>query len=170
MTNKIILMFTLMLVCGFSSAAFAGEPRMLQTYGDWDAYVFEESDSKVCYMAAKPAKHEGKYKSRGDIHALITHRPAEGTKNVFSYIAGYSYKPASDAVIDIDGQKFTLFTKDDTAWALKPETDEQIAKAIRDGKTMIVTGTSSKGTATKDTYKLVGSSDAYNRISKECGN
>src|SRR5262245_9622160 len=123
MKNKNFLIFGLVIVCGLSAQALAAEPRLLQTYGDWDAYAFEEGNSKVCYMAAKPKKDEGNYKSRGDIHALITHRPGEGTRNVFSYISGYSYKPATDASIDIDGKKFVLFTKDDTAWALNSETD-----------------------------------------------
>ncbi len=150
-----------------SSAAFAAEPRLLQSYGKWDAYSYQEGNNKVCYMAAIPEKTEGA-KVRGDVHVLITHRPSDGTRNVFSYIAGYPYKPATDATLDIDGKKFILFTKDEMAWALNSETDVEITQAIRSGTKMIVTGTSTKGTKTKDTYSLAGSSGAYERISKEC--
>jgi hypothetical protein len=169
MVNKIFLILALAVFCTFSAQVFAGEPRLLKAYGDWEAYFFEEGGSKVCYMAAKPKKNEGEYKARGDIHALITHRPGEGSRNVFSYIAGYSYKPASDATIEIDGQKFVLFTKDDTAWAVDAEDDDKIAAAIRSGTNMTISGVSSRGTKTKDTYSLSGSSGAYERISKECG-
>ncbi len=168
MKYKNFLLCAATAMCAVSGLAHAAEPRMLQTYGTWDAYAFDEGDSKVCYMAAKPGKDEGNYKSRGDIHALITHRPSEGSRNVFSYIAGYSYKPATDATLEIDGKKFVLFTKDDTAWAINSETDEEISQAIRSGKSMVVTGTSSKGTKTMDTYSLDGSSGAHERISKEC--
>ena len=169
MKNKIFLISGLLALFAFSGIVSAAEPRLLQTYGKWDAYAFEEGGSKVCYMASKPDKDEGEYKSRGDIHALITHRPGEGTRNVFSYIAGYSYKPASDATVEIDGQKFVLFTKDDTAWAVDAEEDNKIAAAIRSGTTMTVSGVSSRGTKTKDIYSLSGSASAHERITKECG-
>jgi hypothetical protein len=161
-------MLGLVVSLGLSTAALASEPRLLQSYNKWDAYSYEEGNNRVCYMAAQPDKAEGNYKNRGDIHVLITHRPSDGTRNVFSYIAGYAYKPASDATLDIDGKKFILFTKDEMAWALNSETDSDIAQAIRSGKTMTVTGMSSKGTKTVDTYSLAGSSSAYDRISKEC--
>lgn len=169
MINKIFLMLGVLAVCAFLSPAKAAEPRLLKTYGDWHAYAYEEAGSKVCYMAAKPQTNEGAYKARGDIHALITNRPGDGSKNVFTYIAGYTYKPATDAIVEIDGQKFVLFTKDSMAWALNTETDNQIAEAIRSGSTMIVSGTSSRGTKTTDTYSLNGSSGAHDRITQECG-
>lgn len=169
MSAKLSFILVFAVICVFSLPSWAAQPRLLEVYGDWDAYAYEEQEGKVCFMISKPKKHEGNYKARGDIHTLITHRPGEGAKNVFSYIAGYTYKPASDATLEIDGQKFVLFTKDDMAWALNSETDDAIARAIRSGTTMVVTGTSSKGTVTKDTYSLNGSSAAYERISKECG-
>jgi hypothetical protein len=169
MINKNFLMLGTAAFGLISTAVLAGEPRLLKAYGAWDAYAYEEGGSRVCYMAAKPDKDEGAYKARGDIHALITHRPGDGTKNVFTYIAGYTYKPATDASVEIDGQKFALFTKDSMAWALNTETDNQIAEAIRTGSKMIVTGVSSRGTKTVDTFSLNGSSSAHDRISQECG-
>ncbi len=146
----------------------AGEPRLIGSYSDWDAYVFYEGDSKVCYMASKPKKDEGDYSKRGEIYALVTHRPAEGTKNVFSYIAGYTYKTGSDASVEVNGQKFVLFTQDDTGWAPDAETDGRIVDSIRKGSDMVVRGTSSRGTSTKDTFSLKGSSSAHDKITEEC--
>ncbi len=152
-----------------SSAARANEQKLIGEFGDWQAFAFEEKGGKVCYMASQPKSAKGKYSSRGDVFALLTHRPAEGTRNVFSYIAGYSYKPGSDATVKIDGRNFALFTQDDTGWAPDAETDNQIASALRSGSKMVVSGTSSRGTATTDTFGLKGSSAAYDAISKECG-
>jgi hypothetical protein len=149
--------------------AFAAEPRLIATHGAWSAYTFTEDGNKVCYMAARPAKHEGNYSKRDEIYALVTHRPAEGSKNVFSYITGYAYKPGSDATVKVNGEKFILFTQDDTAWATDSQTDEKIAKAIRAGENLIVEGVSSRGTETKDTFSLKGSGAAHDLISKECG-
>lgn len=152
-----------------AGSAKAADPRELGTFGKWSAYVFTEDGSKVCYMASQPDKDEGDYSRRGDIYALITHRPAEGTKNVFSYITGYPYKAGSDATVKIDGNTFTLFTQDETAWAPDAATDNRITESIRKGYNMVVKGTSSRGTLTTDTFSLKGSSDAHDAISRECG-
>lgn len=152
-----------------AGAAHANQARLIGTYGDWSAYTFMEDGNKVCYMASQPVKDEGNYSKRGEIFALITHRPAEGTKDVFSYITGYDYRPGSDAAVSVNGQTFTLFTQDDTAWAPDAVTDGRIAEAVRKGSRLVVKGTSSRGTATTDTFSLKGSGDAHDAISKECG-
>ena len=153
----------------FARQAVAEEPRLLGTYGKWSAYVFMEAGNKVCYMASQPEKAEGNYTRRGEIFALITHRPAEGSKNVFSYITGYPYKSGSDATIKIGNERFTLFTQDETAWAPDAAADNKIANAIRKGSNMVVKGTSVRGTLTTDTFGLAGSAAAHDAISKECG-
>ncbi len=153
-----------------SAPASASEPKKIAEHGNWSSYEFTDSDgSKVCYIVSKPSKDEGKYSKRGEIFALITHRPGDGTKNVFSYIAGYPYKAGSDATIKIDDKEFTLFTQDETAWSPDAETDNAIAAAIGAGSTMTVKGVSKKGTATVDTFSLKGSSTAFDDISKACG-
>lgn len=169
MFRPLNLVLALALLIFSASGAKAGEPRLIGTHGDWSAYVFIEDGSKVCYMASQPKKAEGNYTRRGEIFALITHRPAEGTKNVFSYITGYTYKPGSDATVKIDGKRTVLFTQDDTAWAPDPKSDNNLSKAIRSGSKMVIKGTSARGTVTTDTFGLSGSTKAHAAISKECG-
>ena len=147
----------------------AADPREIGKHGAWTSYVLREQGNKVCYMVSKPVKAEGKYTNRGEIFALITHRPAESTKDVFSYITGYTYKQGSDATVTIDGKRYMLFTQDDTAWAPDAESDARLAKAIQKGSSMVVRGTSRYGTLTTDTYSLKGSGSAYKAISRECG-
>ncbi|MCK5383971.1 MAG: hypothetical protein KAJ29_00250 [Alphaproteobacteria bacterium] len=147
----------------------AAEPHEIGKYGAWTSYVLMEQGNKVCYMVSKPIKDEGKYTNRGEIFALITHRPAENTKDVFSYITGYTYKHGSDAAVTIDGERYMLFTQEDTAWARDAKADARLAKAIRKGSNMVVRGTSRYGTLTTDTYSLKGSGSAYKAITKECG-
>ena len=168
MNKKLCFALGLIAVFFLPAAAHAGEPRLVGTYKAWSAYVFDEDGSKVCYMAAKPDGEHGDYTKRGEIFALITHRPAEGTRNVFSYITGYSYKPGSDATIDIDGETFVMFTQDETAWSPDAETDVKLVEAIKNGSKMVVKGTSSRGTNTTDTFSLGGSTDAHEKISGEC--
>jgi hypothetical protein len=55
------------------------------------------------------------------------------------------------------------------AWAPDTAQDNAITEAIKTGSSMVVKGTSSRGTVTTDTFSLSGSSKAYEAISTECG-
>lgn len=172
MRNLFILASVLIFFCVIAPLANAGvttEPKLIGTYGDWSAYSFKEEGDNICYILSSPKKATGAYKKRGEIFATVTHRPAEKSLNVFSVIAGYSYKPQTSVTLNIDKQKFVLFTQKDSAWAPDPTTDKAIVDAMRKGKVMTVTGTSSKETKTVDTYGLKGTADAFAAIAKACG-
>lgn len=164
-----VLLFVLAFMVSSSAYAKNLKPRLLLESGDWKAYMLTENGHKVCYMVSQPKQEEGNYKRRGDIYALVTHRPSENTMDVFSYVAGYSYQNGSSVTVSFGGRSFKLFTQGETAWAEDAATDKKIAAAIRSGSNMIVKGTSSRGTPTKDTFSLKGSGAAYKAISKECG-
>ena len=68
----------------------------------------------------------------------------------------------------IGKRTFQLFTNADTAWARNKKDDAALVRAMRAGSRMIVTGTSSRGTKTKDTYSLSGISAAHKAIGKAC--
>ena len=151
-------------------AARADTPsKRVGAYGDWTVYTFFEGNNKVCYMQSEPKKSEGKYKLRSKPYVYLTTRPSEGTKNVFSFIAGYDYKGGSEIDLSIDKTKFTLFTQKDTAWAKDDAADNNIAQTIRKGGSMIVKGASLRGTQTVDTFSLNGAGDAQDAVAKECG-
>lgn len=163
-----LLLFFALIVAGFPASAGSTEPKLIGTYGDWSAYSYTDGGQNVCYILSSPKKAVGDYKKRGEIFSLVTHRPGEKARNVFSVMAGYGYKPDSSVTVAIDGQKFVLFTHNDSAWAPDSATDKRLAAAMRKGKSMVVTGTSSKGTVTTDTYGLKGTSLAFDSIDKAC--
>ncbi len=154
---------------GAPVSANAAEPRLIGTFRDWSAYEFQDANGKVCYMASRPIKDEGNYTRRGEIYALITHRPEERSFDVVSFIAGYTHKAGSDVSVQIGSSSYDLFTQGDTAWTRDGETDRNLVQSIRQGNRMVTRGTSSRGTLTTDTYSLSGSSAAYDAISKACG-
>jgi hypothetical protein len=164
--TKLIISSVAFMLC---SSIQASEPKLIGEHGDWAAYMFMESNSKVCYMVSQPKKTGGNYTKRGDVFALITHRPAEKSKNVFSYIAGYAYKSGSEVTAIVNNQNFRLFTQDDSAWAADEAADNRITDAINRGNSLVVKGVSARGTETTDTFGLSGSSAAYKAISSECG-
>ena len=143
--------------------------KRIGDYGDWSSFQFSEDGNLACYMSSEPKKTEGKYKRRGDVFAIVTHRPAEKRLGEVSIIAGYSYRKDSWAEVKIGKQTFQLFTQDDGAWAPDAETDKKLVQAMRKGRTLVVTGTSARGTLTTDTYSLSGFTKAARAIAKACG-
>jgi invasion protein IalB len=155
----------------FAAWAGAAAAQSIETLGkfqDWNAFTYGSGDQKICFMSSAPTKAEGNYTRRGDIFAMVTHRPARGTRNVVSIEAGYTYKEGSDVSVKIDDKGFSLFTEEGNAWAREPETDSAMVTAMKAGLKMVVEGMSSRGTATKDTYSLKGFTAAYDAISKAC--
>ena len=167
-TNLLTLLLCFALLA--PAAATAAEQQQLGVSGEWTSFTFEENGGSVCYMTASPdsAVTEPKGRNRGEIAVFITHRPAEGTKNVFTYMGGYSYQKNSEVSVSIDGKRFKLFTQNDMAWAVDAAADNALAEAVKRGSKMVVEGVSEKGTKTKDTYSLKGSTKAHEMISAAC--
>lgn len=168
--KKLVLLASASLALTLASAAArADEQVLIGEFGQWKAYEFEENGGKVCYMMANPTSTSPKGAKRGEIATFITHRPGEGTKNVFTYMTGYGYKKDKDVIVSVDGKKFNLFTQNDMAWAADAAADTALAEAIKKGNQMIVEGESARGTKTKDTYSLSGATKAHEAINAKCG-
>jgi len=167
------------LLAGTAAPAVAANPaadtktktktKILGTFQDWKAFSYEENGQKVCYISSQPKKVEPKGKVRGDAYILITHRPGEKTFSVVSVTAGYSYKKDSEVTVKVDHNTFKLFTDGDTGWARDESTDKAVSGAIRGGKSLVIKGTSARGTSTTDTYSLNGAGQAFGAINEACG-
>jgi len=145
-----------------------GKGESIGRFGDWQAQVFMEDDKLVCTTWTQPVQDKGDYKARGAIYLYVTHRPAEKRFNVVQIVTGYRYKKGSEVHVRIGGETFKLFTAFDSAWAHTPAIDRKLVAAMRRGNSMIVTGISSRGTNTTDTYSLKGISDAHDAINVAC--
>ena len=150
------------------AAGPAAAVEILGTFQDWTAYQTSQGGKRICYIASPPKKDEGNYSKRGDILAIVTHRPASKSFNVVSIHAGYKYKKGSTAEVAIGGARFTLFTNAETAWANDTGDDRALVKNMRAGAKMIIHGKSWRGTETKDTYSLLGFTAAIRAINKAC--
>lgn len=160
----------LLLASVISLPAYAGSiPEEIGEFKDWTAYSYKEGKNIVCYMASTPKKDEGNYKTRGDIYAIVTHRPADKSYDVVNFVAGYQYKKGTNVVVKIGTTSFNnLFTNGESAWAPDNATDKKLVEIMKRGEKMIVEGISARGTKTKDTYSLSGFTGAYNAITKKC--
>ncbi len=136
---------------------------------DWSAFQYKENGESVCYIASAPKKAEGNYSNRGDVFAIVTHRPVSNRLDEVSINAGYTYEKESSVQIKIGSRNWNLFTEGGNAWAPTSEEDRELIRAMKAGSSMVVKGTSSRGTVTTDTYSLLGFSKAYTAIGKACG-
>lgn len=153
-----------------AAAAAAQGIKRLGEFGDWRAYTFQEEGgaSLTCYIASQPTRQD-KLDKRGDIFAMVTHRPSDETRDEVSLSAGYNYKKETRVEVSIDGRKFELFPFEDTAWTPDTASDQKLVAAMKAGRTMVVRGTSDGGTLTQDTFSLIGFTKAYGAINSACG-
>lgn len=155
-----------------ATSVYAAENGMeiLGTYDAWTAYVFQDADGKVCYIASEPTKSQGKYKIRDDVFLFVTHRMADKTFDVVNVMAGYTYRKGSKPTFTVDKQKpVSLVSHTDTAWTKDSKTDKLLVNQMRKGNAAVLKGTSQRGTLTTDTFSLKGFSKAYRAIQKACG-
>jgi hypothetical protein len=151
-----------------AGAASAQTATALGQFRDWGAYVAEGSGGKVCYALSQPKSMEPRNVNRDPVYFFVTSRPGQGVKNEVSVVIGYPFRADSRASAQIGSDTFTLFTKDDGAWVENAAEEARLVSAMRAGATMVVKGTSQRGTDTSDTYSLSGISAALDRIAQEC--
>ena len=165
-----VLVLGALVLCG-AVAAQDGKPdefRRLGTFNDWEAYAYREDGKPVCYMVSQPKKKQGDYTRRGDVFAMVTHRPGENSSNVVSFYAGYTYKEDSSVRVQIGSDSVDLFTAAAAAWTRSRDDDRALIRQMIRGADMVVKGTSRFDTETTDTYSLTGFTAAYRAISRTC--
>jgi invasion protein IalB len=157
------------LALAFNMTAHAAEPTSLGVFNDWTAYTYKAPDTKVCYVVSQPKTSESTKKVKRDpIFFLITHMPGRKINGEVSTIIGYPFKEQTTVQVKVDDAEFELFTNGDGAWADTTAKEKKIVAAMKNSKSLSVTGTSWKGTQTTDTYSLSGISAAMDKIDSAC--
>lgn len=152
-----------------AGAATAQSPKQIGVFKDWAAFEVTEKDGKACYIASAPQDKKPKNVKRGDVWAIVTHRPWKGVRSELSIYTGYPYQGGSKVKLSVDGSRnFELYTHEETAWAQNAGEDAKIAAAMRRGNRMVVTGVSARGTTTVDRYSLSGFTAAHKAIDAAC--
>ncbi len=154
---------------GITTPALANaESKHLGDYNDWSAYVHKSKTGKICFAISEPKETLPKKVNRDPVYFLITNRPKEKIKNEVSVITGYPYKIDSITTARIGDKIFKMYTKGDGAWVDYAKNERRLIKAMKGGKSMIVKGTSKRGTVTTDKYSLLGITAAISSIDKAC--
>jgi len=140
----------------------------LGTFNSWTAWRGNDTSGVICYISAEPSKSEPANVNRDPIHFLIIHRKGLGTKNEVQTLIGYPFRPQSDATAAVDGKNFPLITEGAAAWLATAGDEGGFVTAMKGGTSLVVKGTSQRGTKTTDTYALSGVTAAMTEIDKAC--
>ncbi len=162
-----------LLALGTTGAALAQEevPRVA-LYTDWS--VFNPASPKECFIASAPTQTEAQRGGqsvdvrRDAIRLYVASRPSEGTTNEIAFTGGYPFSDGSVVSIKIGNETFELFTEGEFAWPASPAEDAKIIASMQRGAKAVVTGVSSRGTTTIDSFSLIGFSDALKDSTGRC--
>jgi len=150
-------------------AAAADEPKLLGSFKDWFVYAAGKGANRTCFAVSMPMESTPANLNRDKVSFLISWWPAQKTRNEPSIVAGYQFKPMSVAVAQIGSDKFEFNRiQDSGAWMENPTDEQKLIAAMKHGSSMSITGTSSRGTLTHDSYSLAGISAALEKLAASC--
>lgn len=151
-----------------ASPAYAQTAKLLDTFRDWQVFVHEANDEKVCFAASPPQQKQPAGVNRGSVFLYLTTWKKDDVSNEVSIKVGYTFKPESVPVVTVGSETFELYAKDDKAFMRDPAEERKLIDAMRRGSSLTMTGLSSRGTKTEDTYSLYGLTAALGQVEKAC--
>ena len=144
----------------------------VSAHTDWS--VFEAPNPKQCWSVSAPKEtvnsRDGRVVAvkRSDILLFVSYIPSSNVKGQVSFTGGYPFRNGSTVTLDVGGTKFDLFTDGEMAWSASESDDSKIITAMKRGAEAVLTGFSSRGTKTEDTFSLLGFTAAVEDAEKRC--
>jgi hypothetical protein len=166
--------FGMIMTCGPVMAQDQGtSTNRVAAKTDWA--VFAEDNPKECWSVSDPTEtvflRDGRIvadRARDQALLMVFYRPSANASGQVAFTGGYPFKADSTVTIEISGSQFSLFTVDEWAWPASESDDAKIVTAMKRGAQAVVTGLSSRGTTTKDTFSLLGFTAATEDAEKRC--
>jgi len=156
--NKTLFALIIILLSIFSSSLFALER------GSW---TLNKNDD-WCYIGSLPIKSDlPDTKKRGENYILV-YKIIGSDENIVQVEAGYQYNLDEDIVVTIDNTSFKFYSTEDSSETAWTNNDEKVVYAMKKGLVLVLSGQSSRGTITNDTYTLKGFTSAINKLNKDC--
>ncbi len=132
--------------------------------GKW---TFVEDDD-WCYIGSLAVESDlSEDKKRGDNYVLV-YKYKGSPETIIQIEAGYNYKLEKEIIVTIDNSKYDFYTTSDVPDSAWTDDDNKVIYAMKAGLDLLVTGESSRGTITNDTYTLKGFTAAYNKLVEDC--
>jgi hypothetical protein len=166
LTSALVMVFA---IGAAIAPAYAQSMQNLGTFKNWTAWKGTDANGEMCYISAAPQSTAPEGVKRSPIHFLIIHRKGLGTKNEVQTLIGYPFNSSnSNASAAIDGKAYPMVTEGEAAWLASTGDEPTFVEALKAGTTLVVKGTSQRGTNTTDTYDLGGVTAAMAEIDKAC--
>jgi invasion protein IalB len=170
--HAVALLSAFVAFCAGSALAAEEKPTLLDTFRDWHVYSVGAGNDRLCYALSQPKQMNPANTTRESVFFLISTWPGRKVRNEPSVVPGYQYKVGTKVQLQVGSDKFDLFTKNDGqaggAWVENPADEMKLIDAMKRGAEMSITGTSSRGTLTRDNYSLSGISAALDKVAATC--
>jgi len=164
LVKKIFLLVILLI---FSLSAFANTPRSTGKYKNWESFVAETDQGKICFAQTTPTKRAPGAIQRNQSKLFVTFRPAESIKDEVSITSGHDYK-SSSVTASSGKRKYSFFSQKDFAWLLDDQEEIKFIKLMKKATDLIIKARTVKGAETTDHYSMMGFTKAYNTAKKTC--
>lgn len=158
-----------------ASGTFAQSQSTNRVAAKTDWSVFVEDNPTECWSVSTPKEsvntRDGRVVAvnRGQTLLMVFYRPSAGAKGQVAFTGGYPFASGSTVNLNISGSSFELFTEGEWAWPATTEDDAKIITAMKRGADAVATGSSGRGTQTKDSFSLLGFTAAVDDAGKRCG-
>ena len=156
--KKTLLTITIIFLLIISKNSFSLEK------GKWTLV----KDDDWCYVGTLPSDSDlSENKKRGDNY-IIVYKIIGNDENIVQVEAGYKYNLEKKITVKIDNTLFKFYsTKEspETGWT---DDDTKVIYAMKKGLSLLLSGESSRGTITNDSYSLKGFTAAINKLNKDC--
>ena len=156
--QKALLTFTIIFLTSISNNLFALEK------GSWTL----TKNNDWCYNGSLPIKSDlPETKKWGDNYILV-YKIIGSDQNIVQVEAGYQYNLDKDIIVKIDNTSFKFYSTEDSSETAWTDNDEKVIYAMKKGLELVLSGQSTRGTITNDTYTLKGFTSAINKLNKDC--
>jgi hypothetical protein len=164
-------LFSLIVGAGALLAPVPAHADDLGNFGAWYAFTQGEGADKLCYMIAAPVQSLGEIPNRGEIGLIVTHQVGGKVRDQVSVALGFEPHKTryTKAKVDKSSNVLLRLVDGDRVWIREASVDRQLVARMKKGDHLVVTGMSSDGIASQDTFPLDGFSDGYKAISDACG-
>ncbi len=145
--------------------AIAQTPKPIKQHKAWGAYTYNDSRAgKICYILSIPTIKEPGDRDHGDVFFLVSQKPDGSAAFEPQVEVGYPLKANAAVTVTVDGKPFKMFSQGNNAWLEDVSKESDLIAAMRVGRSMKVSGQSSRGTQTNYTYSLSGVTAALNEV------
>ncbi|MDC0060483.1 invasion associated locus B family protein [Pelagibacteraceae bacterium] len=156
--QKALLTTIIILIASISNNLFALEK------GSWTL----TKDNDWCYIGSLPIKSDlPETKKRGENYILV-YKIIGSDENIVQVEAGYQYNLDKDIMVKIDDTFFKFYSTEDSSDTAWTDNDDKVIYAMKKGLELVLSGQSSRGTTTNDTYTLKGFTVAINKLNEDC--